>query len=129
MTPTAGASPTANQISESRLRSRPRLLGRPRRRATILLTAVSSRLLLLDSDPSTRQYQPLEGSPQLAMTCTVLRSWTGHHRGYHLPGAEVAELADAPDSKSGGPRGPCGFDPHLRHQRREVGSASPSHDD
>src|SRR6266542_5088912 len=29
--------------------------------------------------------------------------------------AEVAELADAPDSKSGGPRGPCGFDPHLRH--------------
>ena len=29
----------------------------------------------------------------------------------------MAELADAPDSKSGGPRGPCGFDPHLRHCR------------
>jgi hypothetical protein len=29
--------------------------------------------------------------------------------------AEVAELADAPDSKSGAPRGACGFDSHLRH--------------
>src|SRR5215218_10040086 len=34
-----------------------------------------------------------------------------------LTRAEVAELADAPDSKSGGPRGPCGFDSHLRHLR------------
>ena len=29
--------------------------------------------------------------------------------------AEVAELADAPDSKSGGAHAPCGFDSHLRH--------------
>jgi hypothetical protein len=29
--------------------------------------------------------------------------------------AEVAELADAPDSKSGGTQVPCGFDSHLRH--------------
>ena len=31
------------------------------------------------------------------------------------PHAEVAELADAPDSKSGGAHAPCGFDSHLRH--------------
>ena len=31
--------------------------------------------------------------------------------------AEVAELADAPDSKSGGAHPPCGFDSHLRHQK------------
>ncbi len=29
--------------------------------------------------------------------------------------AGVAELADAPDSKSGSPQGECGFDPLLRH--------------
>ncbi len=29
--------------------------------------------------------------------------------------AGVAELADAPDSKSGGAHPPCGFDSHLRH--------------
>ncbi len=33
-----------------------------------------------------------------------------HHR------AEVAELADAPDSKSGEAHPSCGFDSHLRHQ-------------
>src|SRR6185312_7108126 len=27
------------------------------------------------------------------------------------------ELADAPDSKSGGAHAPCGFDSHLRHSR------------
>ena len=27
----------------------------------------------------------------------------------------MAELADAPDSKSGGAHAPCGFDSHLRH--------------
>ena len=32
--------------------------------------------------------------------------------------AEVAELADAPDSKSGGAQAPCGFDSHLRHCRQ-----------
>jgi hypothetical protein len=31
--------------------------------------------------------------------------------------AEVAELADAPDSKSGGAHAPCGFDSHLRHSK------------
>src|SRR5881396_1941710 len=31
--------------------------------------------------------------------------------------AGVAKLADARDSKSRGLQGPCGFDPHLRHQR------------
>lgn len=30
--------------------------------------------------------------------------------------AGVAELADARDSKSRGPQGPCGFDSHPRHQ-------------
>ena len=30
--------------------------------------------------------------------------------------AEVVELADAPDSKSGGAYTPCGFDSRLRHQ-------------
>jgi hypothetical protein len=30
--------------------------------------------------------------------------------------AGVAELADAPDSKSGSPHGECGFDSLLRHQ-------------
>jgi hypothetical protein len=29
--------------------------------------------------------------------------------------AEVAELADALDSKSSGAKAPCGFDSHLRH--------------
>ena len=29
--------------------------------------------------------------------------------------AEVAELVDAPDSKSGGVYAPCGFKSHLRH--------------
>src|SRR5213592_4213968 len=33
--------------------------------------------------------------------------------------AEVAELVDAPDSKSGGAQAPCGFDSHLRHTRHE----------
>ncbi len=32
--------------------------------------------------------------------------------------AGVAELADAPDSKSGGGDTPCGFDSHLRHLKR-----------
>ena len=32
--------------------------------------------------------------------------------------AEVAELADALDSKSSGACAPCGFDSHLRHRRR-----------
>ena len=31
--------------------------------------------------------------------------------------AEVAELVDAPDSKSGGAQASCGFDSHLRHTR------------
>ena len=34
--------------------------------------------------------------------------------------AGVAELADAPDSKSGSPHGECGFDSLLRHH--EVNS-------
>ena len=36
------------------------------------------------------------------------------HFVYTLPRAEVAELADAHDSKSCG-LCPCGFDSHLRH--------------
>ena len=35
---------------------------------------------------------------------------------YKLSRAGVAELADALDSKSSGPKGPCGFDSLLRHQ-------------
>ena len=31
----------------------------------------------------------------------------------------MAELADAPDSKSGGLHWPCGFDPLFRHQTPE----------
>lgn len=34
-----------------------------------------------------------------------------------IAAGEVAELADAPDSKSGALHCACGFDPHLRHQR------------
>ena len=34
---------------------------------------------------------------------------------YNLRRAGVAELADALDSKSSGPKGPCGFDSLLRH--------------
>jgi phosphofructokinase-like protein len=37
--------------------------------------------------------------------------------GYSWFRAEVAELADAPDSKSGGAHAPCGFDSHLRHSK------------
>src|SRR5215212_5201723 len=39
--------------------------------------------------------------------------------------AEVAELADAPDSKSGGAHAPCGFDSHLRHSVMEMRGPSP----
>ena len=35
---------------------------------------------------------------------------------YKYSRAGVAELADALDSKSSGPKGPCGFDSLLRHQ-------------
>jgi hypothetical protein len=35
--------------------------------------------------------------------------------GYPFQRAEVAELADALDSKSSGASAPCGFDSHLRH--------------
>ena len=38
--------------------------------------------------------------------------------------AGVAELADAPDSKSGGPHGPCGFDPLLRHHSRAAAAGT-----
>src|SRR5882724_2345641 len=42
--------------------------------------------------------------------------------------AEVAELADAPDSKSGGAHAPCGFDSHLRHSKPgEWSHSSGSH--
>src|SRR4030042_2152778 len=34
---------------------------------------------------------------------------------YYFSSAEVAELADALDSKSSEPRGSCRFDPALRH--------------
>ena len=34
---------------------------------------------------------------------------------YHFRCAGVAELADALDSKSSGPKGSCRFDPDLRH--------------
>ena len=34
---------------------------------------------------------------------------------------EVAELADAPDSKSGALHCACGFDPHLRHHSFRAG--------
>ena len=42
-------------------------------------------------------------------------------RSYSWMQAEVAELADAPDSKSGGVKAPCGFDSHLRHWGPFVG--------
>src|SRR6266508_1629407 len=38
--------------------------------------------------------------------------------------AEVAELADALDSKSSGARAPCGFDSHLRHTRGKTAPVS-----
>jgi hypothetical protein len=38
--------------------------------------------------------------------------------------AEVAELADAPDSKSGGAHAPCGFDSHLRHSSAFLASTA-----
>jgi hypothetical protein len=41
-----------------------------------------------------------------------------------LASAEVAELADAPDSKSGGAHTPWGFDSPLRHQNALL-AASP----
>src|SRR5439155_22982911 len=44
--------------------------------------------------------------------------------GYSWLRAEVAELADAPDSKSGGAHAPCGFDSHLRHSRRPGNSGT-----
>ncbi len=43
---------------------------------------------------------------------------------YTYSSAEVAELADAHDSKSCGLR-PCGFDPHLRHLLRWGSSLCP----
>ena len=52
--------------------------------------------------------QPL--TPESASSCKLFE--------YNLAG--VAELADAPDSKSGGRRLPCGFDPRLRHHRLRV---------
>ena len=39
---------------------------------------------------------------------------TAYNEGRH--GAGVAKQADARDSKSRGPKGPCGFDSHPRHQ-------------
>src|SRR4030042_4311617 len=39
---------------------------------------------------------------------------------YYFSSAEVAELADALDSKSSEPRGSCRFDPDLRHQQIPV---------
>ena len=40
----------------------------------------------------------------------------------------VAELADAPDSKSGEVHSSCGFDPHLGHHRffSKIASTAPS---
>lgn len=33
----------------------------------------------------------------------------------------MAELVDAPDSKSGGPEGPCGFESHSGYDNRYRG--------
>lgn len=32
----------------------------------------------------------------------------------------MAELVDAPDLGSGGPKGPCGFESHLGHQTKRI---------
>src|SRR4030065_1365713 len=43
---------------------------------------------------------------------------------YYFSSAEVAELADALDSKSSEPRGSCRFDPDLRHHKNLYHRAS-----
>ncbi len=53
---------------------------------------------------------------QIAGPASLFESATIHEYNCVVDGAGVAELADARDSKSRGPQGPCGFDSHPRHQ-------------
>src|SRR5438067_1901717 len=52
-----------------------------------------------------------------ARSCRAAETRAGPVTGYPFQQAEVAELADALDSKSSGASAPCGFDCHLRHFR------------
>src|SRR5437870_1324671 len=58
---------------------------------------------------------PPNEKPSIEATASAFNS---EHAGYDGLRAEVAELVDAPDSKSGGVHAPCGFKSHLRHFSR-----------
>src|SRR3712207_7973635 len=55
-------------------------------------------------------YTTLFRSPVPVMPRVIIAPAPGH--------AGVAELVDAPDSKSGAPKGACRFEPDLRYQGR-----------
>src|ERR671923_1132724 len=62
--------------------------------------------------------------PQDGKKVNVLaRTTASRNRPDTMAPAEVAELADALDSKSSGAQAPCGFDSHLRHRPRRRGHA------
>src|SRR5215212_3156500 len=70
------------------------------------------------SHPATTVAEIASGTIRPILWRILLRCLTSFVRCYNVEvlHAGVAELVDAPDSKSGGAKAPCRFEPDLRHQ-------------